>query len=73
MTPLGDPQPIEQPGFGNHHSKTEGTFQFFEGSATLTLPRLERSSSPKCFGEVSDVSVFDNESPIVRQQQSSGA
>ena len=58
MTPLDDPQPIEQPGFGNHHSKTEGTIQFFEGSATLTLPDRTIELT-ECFGEVSDVSVFE--------------
>jgi hypothetical protein len=58
MTPLDDPQPIEQPGFGNHHSKTEGTIQFFEGTAALTLSDRTIELS-QCFGEVSDVSVFE--------------
>ena len=58
MTPLGDPQPIEQPGFGNHHSKTEGTVQFFEGTGTLTLPDRTIELA-ECFGEVSTVSVFE--------------
>ena len=59
MTPVGDPQPVGQPSNGNHHSATTGTFQPYEGSATLTLPGLE-IEMPQCFGDVTDTSVFEN-------------
>ena len=59
MTPIGEPQPIGQPSNGNHHSATTGTFQPYEGSATLTLPGLD-IELPQCFGDVTDTSVFEN-------------
>ena len=59
MTPSGDPQPINQPSNGNHHSATTGTFQPYEGSGTLTLTGLE-IELPQCFGDVTDTSVFEN-------------
>jgi hypothetical protein len=59
MTPVGAVEPIEQPpGKSNHHSKTTGTFQAYQGSATLTLPGLEAELTP-CFGDVTDISLFE--------------
>lgn len=58
MTPVGDPQPFEQPSDSNHHSNTEGTSQAYEGTGTLTLPD-QTIELTNCFGDVTDVSVFE--------------
>lgn len=58
MTRVGDPVPISEPSFGNHHSKTQGTVQTLEGSATLHLPGRDVSLSG-CSGDITDISVFD--------------
>ena len=59
MTPVGDPEIIEPtPGKSNHHSRTHGTSQPLEGTASLSLPGLDLSL-PACFGGVTDVDWFD--------------
>ena len=60
MTRVGDPQPITSSNIGNHHSKTAGTFQNLEGTATLTLPGPIVLSLPGCTGDITDISVFDS-------------
>ena len=59
LQPVGDPETV-QPTLGksNHHSRTNGTRQPLEGTATLSLPGLDLSF-PSCSGFLTDVSVFE--------------
>ena len=66
MTPVGDPQPINDTTKGKYHSRTTGTTQQFEGAATLTLPGqvLEISG---CTGDISDISVLETNPTFVER------
>ncbi|HEY8636431.1 MAG TPA: hypothetical protein VIL81_04130 [Candidatus Limnocylindrales bacterium] len=59
MTRVGDPQPITSTNLGNHRSRTAGTFQNLQGTATLTLPGPRVLTLPTCSGDITDISVFD--------------
>ncbi|MBA3236437.1 MAG: hypothetical protein H0T59_10700 [Chloroflexi bacterium] len=59
LAPSGEPEPIVGEDFGNHHSKTEGTFQPLAGTGVLTLPDGELVLDA-CFGDVTTVSVFES-------------
>ena len=59
MQPVGDPEIIEPtPGKTNHHSRTQGTRQPIEGTATLALPGFDLILAT-CSGFVTDVNVFE--------------
>lgn len=57
MAPVGDPEIIGPTPFkSNHQSKTHGTSQGLEGTASLSLPGLELSLS-SCSGSLTDLTV----------------
>lgn len=59
MAPSGAPEPIGGEDFGNHHSRSEGTFQRLAGTGLLTLPDGVVVLDA-CFGGVTTVSVFES-------------
>jgi hypothetical protein len=66
MTPVGDPQPINETNHGKFHSRTTGTTQQFEAAATLTLPG-QTIEFAGCTGDVTDVTVQESDPAFVEK------